>query len=137
LGGTIRTEGAGEQRHRRKVAQRIDLSVRQRRDIHRQRLRGEQQRVAIVPGLGDGNRGDIAARARFVLDHHRLMPALAKLLPEQARENVGRSADAEGDDDAHAAFGKRRLRQRGRCLKRQQRRDDHRVILRSELHRRI
>jgi hypothetical protein len=37
----------------------------------------QDERLAVGRGLGHGVGGDVAARAGAVLDHHRLVPALA------------------------------------------------------------
>ena len=49
-----------------------------------------QQRVAIGCALRDQVRADAATGARAVFDHHRLAPALAEFLRDEARDHIGR-----------------------------------------------
>jgi hypothetical protein len=66
-----------------------------------ERVRREQQRVAVGRRAADEGVADGAAGARLVVDHHRLVQALGQLVGEQARDGVGvaagRVADHDGD----------------------------------------
>src|SRR5204862_8081389 len=61
----------------------------------------EQPGVAVRCAPGHELRGDIAARARPVLDHDLLAPGFGELLAEGAREDIARPARGEADDEAH------------------------------------
>ena len=58
--------------------------------------------------LGDRVGAGVAAGARLVVDQHRLVPGDAQLLADQPRQDVGRAARREGDDDVHRLAGVRR-----------------------------
>ncbi len=59
----------------------------------------QQQRVAVRRGFRDLLRADVAARAGAILDDHRLARPLAELLPDEARQHVGRPAGSERHHD--------------------------------------
>ena len=71
----------------------------------RDRVLGEQQRVAVGVGGGDVVPGEIAARAGPVLDHHRLAERVLKIDVELPRQRVGRAARHEGDDQTDRPVG--------------------------------
>ena len=108
---------------------------------HHQRVRGDQQGVAIRRRLDDHVGADVATRARAVVDDDRLPPAFRQLLPDCAREDVHAGPRSEGDDDLHRPVRIRLLcaLRRGlrRCAAREQsgagKRDD--PLHRSPLHR--
>ncbi|MCY1375134.1 hypothetical protein D9M69_625240 [compost metagenome] len=58
------------------------------------------QRVAVGRRLGDEVGADVPARARAVVDHHRLAPVLAHLHGDQPRRRIGGAARRERHDDA-------------------------------------
>jgi hypothetical protein len=60
---------------------------------------GDAERVAVGRGLGDRVHGDIAARARTVLDHHRLAALGGEVGAEDARGEIGDPAGRGRDDD--------------------------------------
>src|SRR5262249_50144617 len=60
-----------------------------------------QQRVAVRRRPHNRLGGDIACCTRPVLDHEGLTELLGQPLGEQARDDVGRRARREADDDAH------------------------------------
>ena len=64
-----------------------------------------EQRVAIGRGLGGGLRADDSVAAGAIVDDHRLVPVLAHLLPNDAGDDVGRSASRERHDDVNGAVG--------------------------------
>ncbi len=66
-------------------------------------LRSHQKGVAVGPGLGDVLGGRIAARARPVLDHHRLAQALRDLAADQAADLVGDASRGAGRNNGHRA----------------------------------
>src|SRR6476619_6388264 len=51
--------------------------------------------ITIGLGLGDGGRADVAARSRAILDDHLLAELVAKLLRDEARNDVGRATGSE------------------------------------------
>ena len=65
---------------------------------------GHEQRVAVRRGSHDHFGADRAAGARPVLHHEWLAEPLRQPLPDQAREDVGRVAGDEADDDAHRPY---------------------------------
>ena len=60
----------------------------------------ERERVAVRRGLGHHRVADSAARARTVVDDHRLTPRFGDFLPDHARHHIRRSARRNGDDGA-------------------------------------
>jgi len=60
-----------------------------------------QDGVAVGSRLGDRVRADRAARPAAVLDHRGLAQGLGHALRDQARDDVGRAARGERNDDAH------------------------------------
>ena len=58
-------------------------------------------------------RADVAAGAGLVLDHDRLVPALAQLLADDARQHVDAGAGRERHDDEDRAVGKPLCERRG------------------------
>ncbi|MNT28644.1 hypothetical protein D3C72_1643470 [compost metagenome] len=67
--------------------------------------RAHQQGVAIGRGARGFRRADVAARARLVIHHHRLVPRLAQFGGHDARGDVCCAAGGKGHDDLHVAFG--------------------------------
>jgi hypothetical protein len=72
----------------------------------------DEQQVAVGRRPRHGDRGDRAAGARAVLDHHRLAPELGELAADGAGDDVGHAPGREGDHHAHRL---RRKRLRGRA----------------------
>ncbi len=79
---------------------------------------GHEQRVAVGRRAHRHFGADVGAAARAVLDHERLAEPNGHPLPEQARQDVGRAAGRDRNDDPHRAggialgLGERRVRQR-------------------------
>ena len=81
---------------------------------HHRAVEAEQQRVAVGRGLRDRLRADVAARARPVLDDHRLAEARAERLGHHARAVVGDAARRERHDRCAAASAASPARSRWR-----------------------
>src|SRR4029077_13046407 len=60
-----------------------------------------QKRIAVGRGFGDDLRAEDAVRPGLVLDDELLAPALRELLPDKARDGVGKPARRITDDHAH------------------------------------
>ncbi len=90
-----------DQRHRHEILDRVvlDAGVRRRRD-HVGAGGAHGERVAVGRGAGRDLGADRAAGAAAVVDDHLLAEALGELLPDQARDDVGRAARRERDDQA-------------------------------------
>ena len=71
--------------------------------VVRERARGHQKRVAVGRRARGELRADIAARARLVVDHHRLAPARLNFLADQPRQDVRTAARRERNDDGDGA----------------------------------
>ena len=71
---------------------------------------GQQDGVAIGRGLGDQAGGDVAARARPVLDDHGLPQGLAHGGGDQAAIEVAAAARRKADHQGDGTLGKCRLR---------------------------
>jgi hypothetical protein len=92
--------------HRRKLAQRVVGQGFEQARIDRHAGVGEQQRIAVGRGLGDGGGPDGVARARPVLDDHRHVPFVVQLLRQRPRNRIDRAACVERHDDFHRSLGK-------------------------------
>ena len=90
-----------------------------RRDGHRSDRR-QMDRVAVGRRHRDLLCRDVAARARFVLDGHRLTDVLGELLRDDPRRCVRAAAWREADDQRDGAVGKS-LRNRNRADRKQER----------------
>ncbi len=66
---------------------------------------GQQQVVTCGGRLLDGVGGEKTIGARAGINHHRLLPACAQLLADDAGDGVGAAASREGGDDAHGLAG--------------------------------
>ena len=84
---------------------RIEASDRRERDVDRQHLAAEMERVPIRRRLRGGLRADIAAGAGPVLHEHRLAPHVAQFLRDDATERVDGAAGGKRNDDADGAVG--------------------------------
>ena len=91
----------GAEDHGQEIGERVVAGVRVEARIHRVRHAGEEQRVAVRRGALHLLRGDVAARAGLVLDHHRLAERLGELRLHQARDQVGGAARRKADHDVH------------------------------------
>ena len=60
-----------------------------------------QQRVAVGRRARDRLQREIAAGARPVVDHHRLAEPLRQRLPDEPRDDVGRAAGGNENDQGH------------------------------------
>ena len=94
-----------DHRDRHEVLVGIERHLRHQRGRRDEIAGGDQDRVAVGRRLGDGIGAERAARARAVLDHHRLAERLAELLPDQAGGHIGDAAGRERHDDADRAPG--------------------------------
>ena len=105
---------------RRDVAEEIEVQLFVERCIDRVGDADQQEHVPVGRRFDDGLRGEIAAGARPVLHDEGLAEPLGQPLPYKARQDVGRAAGAEADDQAHwpgrislRASNSRRGRQHG------------------------
>ena len=88
----------GDLRERHEVLHRLVRQLRkERRQLHEARGRGHQERVAVGFRLRHSLGADDRVRARLVLHHHRLVPALAGFLADFARDQVSRTPRGEGE----------------------------------------
>ncbi|MNT37531.1 hypothetical protein D3C72_1736710 [compost metagenome] len=95
-----------DQRDRHEILHRIVGQLAVDGLVDRMRADGaHQQGIAVGGGARGFRRADVAARARLVVHHHRLVPGLAQFRGHDARRNVGGAAGGEGHDDLHVAFG--------------------------------
>jgi len=62
-------------------------------------LVGHQQGIAVGCGFRDRLGADHAAGARAILDHDRLLPALAEFLSNRTRKGIGRTTGGLRHDD--------------------------------------
>src|SRR5712691_8710014 len=101
----IHDEDVGLDRHqrdRREVLHRIVAEAAVQALIGRENaVVAEEPGGAVGRALRDELGGDVAARARPVLDHHLLAPKAGELLAQGAREDVARTSGGEADDEAH------------------------------------
>jgi hypothetical protein len=89
---------------RREIAQRVERHAAVEMWIDRDlAVRKQPYRVAVGRRLGDQLGGDVAVRARPVLDDHRLAERLRQLLRQHARRDVGRAAGRDRNDEADRA----------------------------------
>ena len=90
-----------EQAHRREVAHRVVGQPAAERGVDPvRRDTGEEQRVAVGWRACGEVGADRAARARPVVDHHRLADRLGQPLADRARDRVVAAAWRKGDDPA-------------------------------------
>jgi hypothetical protein len=66
---------------------------------------GDAERVAVGRGLGDRVHGDIATRARAVVDHHGLAGPARNVRAQDARGDIGHPAGRGGNDDLERLCG--------------------------------
>jgi hypothetical protein len=93
--------GRGDrERHRREILVGIERQLGKQRGIHDVGAERDQQRIAVGRRPRRLGGADIAGRAGDVLDIELLAEMLGELLRGKARENVGRTAGLERDDDA-------------------------------------
>src|SRR5262245_45848741 len=92
---------------RRDIADEIEIQFVVERRVYRVRRSPQEKCVAVCWRTHDGFSADVAAATRPVFDHEWLANPLRKPLTDQARDDVGRSAGSEWDDDPH---GPRRIR---------------------------
>ena len=76
--------------------------------------RAKQNDAAVRRPLGGVGMGDVAARARFVVDHHTGANVLAQFLGNDARSGVRRAAGRKAHHHGDAFLGREVL-----CLHRQ------------------
>ena len=79
-------------RDRREVLDRIVGQALEQAGVHRDRGRGEQQRVAVRVGARHHRDAEVAAAAGAVVDDHALPERLRQRLRQDARDDVGRPA---------------------------------------------
>jgi hypothetical protein len=103
---------ARELHHRHEVLLRVEGHLEEVRGGCERVGRGKHQ-VAVGRLLGDVLRGDVAARAGAVLDHHRLRQGRRDTLGEGAHRDVGRAPRRERDQHANRLL-RPALRLRGR-----------------------
>ena len=106
-----------EQRNRRKIRHRIVRKITAQRPQCGVRGRRRIEQRVTVGRLPDYIfAGDGSGRADAVVNHDRLVPALADGLRQQSHDDVARSARRKRYDDLHRACRKRRCRLLGRQL---------------------
>ena len=108
--------GAGDLRHRRKIAQRVERQLLVDGGIDGKRAGRHQQRVAIRRGFRHEVGGNDAVGAGPIVHHELLVHLSAELRRQNACRGVG-PARAEANDDAnrtHRVFLRRHLRCRSR-----------------------
>src|SRR5882757_9266263 len=86
---------------RRDIADEIEIQFVVERRVDRVRRTRQQKCVAVRWGTHDRFGADVAAAARPVLDHEWLANPLRQPLTDQTRDDVGRSAGSEWDDNPH------------------------------------
>jgi hypothetical protein len=91
----------GNARHRRDVADEVEAEVRVERRIDGVCRDRQHQRVAVGRRPDDELGADIAGGARPVLDDERLFEPFRQPLRHQPRDDVGRAAGDDGDDQTH------------------------------------
>jgi hypothetical protein len=100
----------GDQHHRLEVFHVIERHLRIQARVDRVRADGaHQQRIAVGRTFRDQLGTDVATGARSVVDDERLPERFRQLLRDRARQDVGRAARRERDDDPHRL---RRIRRR-------------------------
>ena len=92
---------AADARDRRDVADQVEIELVVDRGVDRIHRSGHQQRISVWGRVHDRLGGDIAGRARPILDDKLLTEPLRQPLTHQAREDVGRAPGGKADDDAH------------------------------------
>ncbi len=106
-----------QQRDRREILQWIIGEFAVQAGIDSMHSRCRQQHVAIAGSADHRLRADIAACTRAIFDDDLLLPDLGQLLPDDARQDVGRAAGRLGHDDAYGfsriSLGTRLLRRIG------------------------
>ena len=93
----------------------------------------EEQRVAVGRRARRGLRADDAARARPVVDDHRLPELRGESLPDQPRDGVVAAAGGERHDQAQRFVGKRRVGRQRKGNEQQQRQRTRTVLHRTLL----
>ena len=111
----------GKLDHRHEVFQRIEAHL---EDVRRARhlVRRDQDRVAVRRALGGELEADVAAAARFVLDHDLLAEHARQVIGDGAGADVGRAAGREGHDEMDRP-GRPALRRGDRRSERNERQD--------------
>src|SRR3984957_2770272 len=95
----------GEQRDRREILDAVERHLGEERVVHRVHAhRVEQERVAVGRGARDGCGADVAGGAGAVLDQDRLAERLIEMSADDARQDVGRAAGRERDDEGERAI---------------------------------
>ena len=83
------------------VGDEIEIQVSVERGVEHVGQDGHLQRVAVRRRPHDHLGPDVAGGARPVVDHQRLAELIRQPLSDDARDDVGRAAGREGDDQAH------------------------------------
>ncbi len=91
----------GDARHRRGVADEVEIQMLIKRGIDRVRRHGQQQRVAIRRRLDDQLGADVGAGARPIFNDERLTELFRQPLADQPPDDVGRTSGRHGHDHAH------------------------------------
>jgi hypothetical protein len=91
------------QRHRREILVGIERQLGKQRGVDDVGAKRNQQRVAVGRRPRRLRGAHVAGRAGDVLNIELLAEMVGELLRGKARENVGRAAGLERDDDAHRA----------------------------------
>ena len=105
----------GKDRHRHEILLGVVRELRIERGIDRVIGRGDQQRVAVLVGLGDGIGRKNAAGARLRLEHDGASEFGGHAVGDEPRHDVDRAAGRERQDELDRPVGI--LRQRRRCAR--------------------
>lgn len=90
--------------HRCEVLERVVFQLHQMRGDRQRTDRTEQQGCTVARHAGHDLMGDVAPRARLVVDDHRLADVVGQLLRNQPGCRVGGTAGGEADHEGHGLF---------------------------------
>src|SRR5262249_116815 len=88
-------------RDRRDVADQVEIELVVERGVDRIHRSGHKERIPVRGRVYDRLGGDIASRARPILDDKLLTETLRQPLSYQARHDVGGTTGGKSDNDAH------------------------------------
>src|SRR6516165_10229975 len=91
----------GNARHRRSVADEIEIKFLVQRGVDCIRRSGQEERIAVRCRAHDRLGGDVAAGVWPVLNNELLTEPLREPLSYQTRDDVARTTGAIADDDAY------------------------------------
>ena len=103
----------GDHRDRRKILDHVERQFLEQAHVHRVRVGGQQQRVAVFRRARGRLRRDVGRRARPVFDDERFAQSRAQAVADQPCRQVGEGAGRHADDDLHRLARIGLLRRRG------------------------